>query len=378
MVHKRRGNGQGSLTKRGGRGPWIARWYDHNGKRCEKSTRTTDKGAALRILNKLIADTALRREGVIDPKTDTFAQHARRPLDEHLHDFRSALAAQGVTDRHCELVYSRAKRIIVGCGISMWSDISASHIMDYLSGLRQDESTPCNVVKRGISAQTFNFYLQAIKQFARWMVKDRRAIDNPLSHLTGLNVKTDRRHDRRALTADELLRLLEATRNGPERYGMTGPERALLYLLAVETGLRAGELRSLRRRSFDLAAKPPLVTVAAAYSKRRREDILPLRATTAKLLQEHLVNKTPTAPAFNCPNDRRYSGLIFKADREAAKIAARDLAGRVADFHALRHTFITNLAAGGVHPKVAQTLARHSTIATNNESIYPPICCWRS
>jgi len=37
----------------------------------------------------------------------------------------------------------------------------------------------------------------------------------------------------------------------------------------------------------------------------------------------------------------------------------RDL---VADFHSLRHTFISNLARGGVHPKVAQSLARHSTI----------------
>jgi hypothetical protein len=32
------------------------------------------------------------------------------------------------------------------------------------------------------------------------------------------------------------------------------------------------------------------------------------------------------------------------------------------DFHALRHTFISNLAAGGVYPKTAQALARHSTI----------------
>ena len=31
-------------------------------------------------------------------------------------------------------------------------------------------------------------------------------------------------------------------------------------------------------------------------------------------------------------------------------------------FHALRHTFITNLARSGVHPKTAQSLARHSTI----------------
>jgi integrase len=36
--------------------------------------------------------------------------------------------------------------------------------------------------------------------------------------------------------------------------------------------------------------------------------------------------------------------------------------GEVADFHALRHTFITMLSSSGVHPKIAQQLARHSTI----------------
>ena len=40
----------------------------------------------------------------------------------------------------------------------------------------------------------------------------------------------------------------------------------------------------------------------------------------------------------------------------------RDDAGGVLDFHAFRDTVITNLTRGGVHPKDAQTLARHSTI----------------
>ena len=53
---------------------------------------------------------------------------------------------------------------------------------------------------------------------------------------------------------------------------------------------------------------------------------------------------------------------MFRCDLEDAGITYRDDAGRVADFHSLRHTFISNLARGGVHPKVAQTLARHSTI----------------
>ena len=33
------------------------------------------------------------------------------------------------------------------------------------------------------------------------------------------------------------------------------------------------------------------------------------------------------------------------------------------DFHALRHQFLSDLAQSGVHPKVAQELARHSTIS---------------
>ena len=40
----------------------------------------------------------------------------------------------------------------------------------------------------------------------------------------------------------------------------------------------------------------------------------------------------------------------------------KDADGRCADFHCLRHTFITALAGSGVTPKTAQTLARHSTI----------------
>ena len=86
---------------------------------------------------------------------------------------------------------------------------------------------------------------------------DQRAESNPLTPLQGGNVRLDRRHDRRALSNDELVRLLDVAREGPTRYRMTGPDRARLYQLAVETGLRANELRSLTWDSFDLAGTPP-------------------------------------------------------------------------------------------------------------------------
>lgn len=104
------------------------------------------------------------------------------------------------------------------------------------------------------------------------MVKDRRAVENPVALLDGLNVKTGRRHDRRALTVEELVALLEGTGSGPVRFHMTGGERRLLYWLAVETGLRAGELRSLTPASFALDGDGPTVTVEASYSKRRGLD----------------------------------------------------------------------------------------------------------
>lgn len=53
---------------------------------------------------------------------------------------------------------------------------------------------------------------------------------------------------------------------------------------------------------------------------------------------------------------------MIRIDLTAADIEYEDDRGRVVDFHALRHTFITNLARASVHPRNAQALARHSTI----------------
>ncbi len=54
---------------------------------------------------------------------------------------------------------------------------------------------------------------------------------------------------------------------------------------------------------------------------------------------------------------REQSDFLAETDRE----------GHVVDFHGLRHTFITNLATSGVHPKVAQELARHSHIGLTKD-----------
>ncbi len=52
---------------------------------------------------------------------------------------------------------------------------------------------------------------------------------------------------------------------------------------------------------------------------------------------------------------------MLRRDLEAAGIPY-EVGDKFADFHALRHTFITNLVRAGVPPKIVQILARHSSI----------------
>jgi integrase len=214
------------------------------------------------------------------------------------------------------------------------------------------------------------------------MLKDGRVSSNPVAQLDRLNVRTDRRRERRALTVAEMQQLLDATVKGAIRRHMSGPERALVYRLAVETGLRSNEIRSLTASSFDLDGDEPSLKVLAAYSKHRRDDVVPLRPDTAALLRGHLKDKGSQARAFRVPESTRTARML-KADLAEARqewikqggtvkekkrrsesdfLEYCDKAGQVADFHSLRHTCGTWLAAAGVHPKTIQKIMRHSTI----------------
>ncbi len=140
----------------------------------------------------------------------------------------------------------------------------------------------------------------------------------------------------------------------------------LLFLLLpcpapTPLGLEDAHQRSLTRASFDLEGDPPTVAVRAAYSKHRRDDTLPLRLGTVSMLRSYLDPMLSVAKAFPMPRGT-VGSRILRVDLEAAGIQYRDNSGRVADFHSLRHSFITMLANSGVHPSVAQRLARHSDI----------------
>jgi integrase len=276
----------------------------------------------------------------------------RKPLPAHLEGFRQSLLAKERTEKYISETVMMLKCIFEGCGLKYWTDISATKIEVYLKKLRDN----------GLSFRRSNGYLKAAKQVCKWMVESSYAIESPLRHLKALNEQVDRRHDRRALEPDEIRRLLETTATGQRRFGMEGHERYLLYRFAAETGLRANETRTLTAGSFDF--REVTVTVKAGRSKRRHEDVLPLRADTAELLRDFLQDRLPTVRAFGGSYKRLTDKTadMLKADLADAGISYVDDTGRYADFHSLRHTTGTLLAASGVHPKIAQSVMRHSKI----------------
>src|SRR5262249_17918770 len=149
---------------------------------------------------------------------------------------------------------------------------------------------------RGRSIQTSNFYLAAIKQFCRWLVKDRRTGDNPLAHLEAGNVRVDRRHDRRELEEAELRLLLATPRASAAAFrGLAGPDRFALYATACGTGFRASALASLTPESFDLG-EAPTVALSARYSKNKKGKEQPLPADVVDLLRDYLADKPAGEP----------------------------------------------------------------------------------
>ncbi len=192
-------------------------------------------------------------------------------------------------------------------------------------------------------------------------MKNRRVTANPLVGLAKLNAETDVRVERRVLTDNQKRVLVSATMRAQTRFGMSGPHRALTYAFALSTALRAKEINSLTWRDFDLDSDTPSVTVEAAYAKNGRRDTVPLKNSLVASLRRW--KEAYAGPGRVFPLPGRPSEMI-KEDLQHAGIPYKDSQNRVADFHSLRHTAITDLAKKHIPPKIIQAIARHRSIVT--------------
>jgi integrase len=157
-----------------------------------------------------------------------------------------------------------------------------------------------------------------------------------------------------------------------------GTRNEALYVVALHTGLRQGELLGLKwsdldggkvsvRRSLKITAHglgfgPPKNTASRRSVTLNRTAAGALRAHKARQNQERIAAREWHDIGLVFPNrvgkPSDPNNLYYREHKPLFKRAGLD----GFTFHALRHTFATALFSRGEHPKRVQSLLGHSSI----------------
>jgi integrase len=396
---------------------WRGQYRDASG-RVIRVTLVASKEVSRRMLAELEVTARQAERGMVA----SYEAPHRRALVEHLADFEKDLLARGASPKHVAQTVRRVRAILDGCGFNLIRDLSVSRVQAFLAELRDEgmapklppppvdkkgrtgftkrqlaealrtkQTTIVAIVKRhglavdgegrarrfssataeairdwlrrGRGPQTIAHYATAARQFGRWLTKDRRTPANLLDGLSVESPESDLRHDRRALTEDELRALIIAAKSSPQAFrGLTGPERAVLYATGCATGLRAGELACLTPESFELDCDPAYVVLGASQTKNGKTAQVPLAGGMADVLGDFLADR-PAATAVWPGTWHERAAEMIRLDLATAGIPYT-IPGPdgtlFADFHSLRHTTSAMLDRSGATLKTAMQIMRHS------------------
>lgn len=305
---------------------------------------THDRQEAIRVLHRLVVEKLQERSGILPPKQ--LRQAAERKLLDHLKDMTGDLAKIG---RDADYVYNvdvMVTRLAKECGWVRVADVTPDSFRTWRANQTH-------------APTTMNRYLETMKRFLNWLVDNDRLAANPLQKVKGCDTRGQQRRKRRALTADECRALL----------AVAGPRR-IVYLAVLQTGLRRGEIAAVKWADFQLDGPRPYLKVRASISKNHKDATMKLHAELAEALRAHRpANALPTDLVFpHVPSMDQYRG-----DLDAAYIPYRDAEDRQADFHALRHTFGTQLTVNGASPRLVMELMRHSDIELTMKNYTDPM-----
>ena len=106
-------------------------------------------------------------------------------------------------------------------------------------------------------------YLDTANVFLKWMEGCGRTPSNPLSKVPAVETRGRDKRKRRAFTRAEIARLLEVS-------GL----RAVVVLLALDTGLRRGELGSLLWGDGHRDGAAPFLNVRASTTKNKKTAVI--------------------------------------------------------------------------------------------------------
>lgn len=257
-----------------------------------------------------------------------------------------------------------------------YSDIVRLHLVPSLGGLRLSRLTPMDVqalLNRKLEAGLSPRRVQYVHAVLRASLEDAMRFGLVARNVAWLvSPPRAERPPVRPLGLQEARALVQAAR---------GHRLGALFVLALATGLRLGELLGLRWEDVDLEGGT--VTVCRTLQRvggelvwgepksARSRRTVPVPAPALEALREHrrrqLEERLALGEAWADP------GLVFATSigtpldpRGVGRLLGRLLerAGvRQARFHDLRHTAASFLLALGVHPRVAMETLGHSQVS---------------
>jgi len=299
-----------TLWKRGN--VWWT-FYHLDGIRYQQSTGTSNRRQAEQIAQKLREEANTARHGIqhIDP-TLTFEALAGR-----------FIANANPTAYHLE----RLKFLLPYFAELPVARLTKADAREYRAARHERRKT--------LKDATINRDLAVLRRVLYWGVDEGLIETNPLGRLKLIR---ERPIARSIVTVDEERQLLDAA----------PPHLAALIVMALDTGMRRGELTHQRWEHVDFARKVLLVSQSKTVQGEKRE--IPLTTRVEQLLNVH----------------RPLAGLIFQYRGHALhtikttwRTTLKKAGVRHIRFHDLRHSFNTRLLEAGVLQEVRKALMGH-------------------
>jgi len=356
VTQRKRSLGPGALdTKKDslGRTIWVARWTNER-RKVQRETLGLDKAVARRRLDDIIAerDAAMRGE----PSPMGQRMHLEEAFERWLHIKGAELKEHTVVAYRRELT-----QILCLIGDLPLRAVTLEHLEDVRTTL----------LGRGKSARTVNKTLSSLASVMLWAVRRRYITNTPFDAYKRIKENESTRvQPARALTDDEVLRLLDAARE-EDRFKCHTVPLEWSFIGLLETGMRYGEFRQLRWSDVDL--ERGAIRVRAETCKTGVSRVIPIQSELRRVLhhaRELLCDEqaVQSEVVFRNPEGlpwREDSGALRKRMNhllDDAGVPKKDADGQVLHLHAIRHTFATRLARAGVPIQLAQRITGHRKV----------------
>jgi integrase len=328
------------LYKRGKRW-WIE--YEHEGKRYRESAGRTKRLARDAL--------SIRRAEIAQGKFNIQAVKRSPTLDEFAQEY---LAWAKVNLRSAERYHAtKLKPLLRAFGNLRLSAITTSLIERYKQErAREVRPHPTRRGKRKprpderppqpLQPATVNRELAVLSTILTKAVEWGRLAVHPMRGGKVKKLPGEQKRDR-VLTDEEETHLLKAS----------PPEIRDAIILALQTGMRLGDLCSLTPATVDL----PRGEIYLPKPKNAKPRRLPLTPAARAVLTLRLTGRGPTDRLFPTKDGKRPWRLDTAFGRACAKAKITGLR-----FHDLRHTFATRLVTGGADLVTVRDLLGHSDL----------------